>query len=452
MNPEDIFVWLGQSAGDLIGGLASSAFEGAMKGIWIAALWLLRESFTVVDRFSTFTLSTEEGPVSVLWPMMLWLGGILALGLFFWQITVAVLRGGRGFVRVMSGPFQYGVAIAATVGLAAGFLAAADGVTTGILDYGLHVKTFSDSLNVMGLNDAASDSVKSVVVGLAGIFGLLPAALGFAIEMVFREAAVYLLGATIPVIAAGLLANVTSSWYWRGIRWILAAIMLKPALALVLVIGIAIVGEAQGISGLLAGIAVLWMAVWIPLVLYKLFAFVDPNTGAGAAVRDAFSDQGIDSYGSGSPAGKAYQAAKNKLFGGSDDDSSGADDSEQANTDRFDSSMDDDADPIADGDADDASGGSGGAKDNRGGAPGEEAAGGDSDSPPMPDPAHTAEEAADPAAGAQESSEASVPESAEGTAGVLPEAAAASTVEAAADDDSCGDDEEGDPEAGKVVE
>lgn len=333
--------FLGMSAGGIIGGLAASAFEAAMQAVWVASLTILRVAFQIADEFSVFTVSTTEGPVAVLWPMILWLSGILALGLFFWQITVAVLRGGRGFIRVMSGPFQYGAALAVSVGLVAGFLAAADGVTKGILNYGLHVNTFSDALSVMGFNDAASDTVKAAVVGLTGLFGVIPAGLGFVVEMVFREAAVYLLVATLPLTAAGLLANVTSSWFWRAVRWLLAAIVLKPALALTLVIGIAISGEAQGLSGLIAGVAVLWIAVWVPLVLYRLFAFVDPNTEAGAAVRNAMSDAGIDSYGSDSAAGKAAHAAKQKFFGGGDDDEDGEDESERANTDRFDTSMDD---------------------------------------------------------------------------------------------------------------
>ncbi|WP_410585452.1 hypothetical protein [Amycolatopsis sp. lyj-108] len=454
MTPEDIFVWLGRTAGDLVGGLASSVFEVAMQGIWISALWLLREAFTLVDWLSTFTVSTTDGPVGTLWPMMLWLGGVVALGLFFWQITVSVLRGGRGFTRVMSGPFQYGAALAVTVGAIAGFLAAADGATTGILNV-LHVGNFSDALKVMGLVDAGTDSVKAVVLGLTAIFGLVPAVLGFAMEMVFREAAIYLLTATVPIIAAGLILNTTAVWFWRGMRWVLAIIFIKPGIAVVLVIGIGATGEAKGLSGLLAGVAILWMSVWVPLVLFKLFAFIDPNTEAGAAVRGAFSDAGMDSYGSDSPGGKAgtsaFNAAKNKLFGGSDNDEETGtpDDSEVANTDRFDSATDD-AEPAAPDDEPSDSTAEAGDRDGDRSGPEEGAiATGDSDSPP-PDSVRDvgeAPETGDVSAAGDESSES---DAADAAAGVLPEAAAASAVEAAVEDDS--DDEGGDPNAGKVLE
>ncbi|OXM43437.1 hypothetical protein [Amycolatopsis alba] len=452
MTPEDIFVWLGQAAGDLVGGLASTVFEGAMQGIWIAALWLLREAFTLVDWLSTFTVSTTDGPVGMLWPMMLWFGGVIALGLFFWQITVSVLRGGRGFTRVMSGPFQYGAALAVTVGAIAGFLAAADGATTGILNV-LHVGNFSDALKVLGLVDAGTDTVKAVVLGLTAIFGLVPAVLGFAMEMVFREAAIYLLTATVPIIAAGLIANTTAVWFWRGTRWVLAIVFIKPGIAVVLVIGVGATGEAKGLSGLLAGIAILWMSVWVPLVLFKLFAFIDPNTEAGAAVRGAFSDAGMDSYGPDSPGAKAnsaaINAAKKKLFGGSDDaDETGTtDDSESANTDRFDSATDD-ADPDESDDPGSPAAEESDSESDRSGPDEGSISTGDNDSPSTPDPDIDAGETIEPGGGTRD--EPSEAEAADAAAGVLPEAAAASAVEIAVEDGS--DDEGGDPNAGKVLE
>ncbi|MGY6658615.1 hypothetical protein ACXIZN_41300 [Amycolatopsis sp. TRM77291] len=455
MTPEDIFVWLGRTAGGMVAGLASTAFEVAMEAIWISGLWLLREAFTLVDSLSTFTVSKTDGPVGTLWPTMLWLGGVIALGLFFWQITVSVLRGGRGFTRTMSGPFQYGAALAVTVGAIAGFLAAADGATTGILDV-LHVGNFSDALKAMGLVDAGTDSVKAVVLGLTAIFGLIPAVVGFAMEMVFREAATYLLTATVPIIAAGLISNTTAVWFWRGMRWVLAIIFIKPGIALVLVIGVGATGEAQGLSGLLAGVAILWMAVWVPLVLFKLFAFIDPNTEAGAAVRGAFSDAGMDSYGPDSPGGKAgksaFNAAKNKLFGGSDDveETGTADDSEVANTDRFDSATDD-AEPAAP--DDELSDSMPEARDSDSGRRGPDEgaiATGDSDSPSPPDSVREVGEGTETGDGSAAGDEFSESEAADAASGVLPEAAAASAVEAAVEDDS--DDEGDDPNAGKVLE
>ncbi|MEU6643098.1 hypothetical protein ABZ863_11160 [Saccharomonospora sp. NPDC046836] len=338
MNPLDILGLLGDSAGIAIGDVMSGLLDAIMLGIWEGALGILRTAFKIADNFSMFTVSTTEGPVSVLWPMMLWIGGVLALGLFFWQIIVTVLRGGRGFTRMVAGPFQYGVALAVTVGLVSSFLLATDALTAAILDSALQAKNFEEALTMTGFTDAISDSVKAVVLGIAGLFGVVPAALGYVVEMLFREAAIYVLVATTPLTAAGLLANVTAGWFWKTTRWLLAAIAMKPVLALALVLGIAIAGGAEGLSGLLAGIGVLLVSLCVPLVLFKLFAFVDPNTDAGAAFRDKLHDVGLDSYGSNSIAGQAGKAATGgggSGLGASEGSDSGAG-QEQANTDRFD--------------------------------------------------------------------------------------------------------------------
>lgn len=332
---------LGRLAGVGVKATAAGVLEPLMAATWAAALFILRTAFQLVDQFSLFTVSTTDGPVSILWPMTLWISGAIALGMFFWQIITTVLHGGRGFVRLITGPIQYGIALAVTVSVLAAFLAAADGLTEAILSTGLRVGNFRDALNMTGFTDALSDEVKNVVLGLAGVFGVIPAGLGFAFEAVFREAAIYVLVATVPIAAAGLLADVTARWYWVVFRWGLVAIGMKPALAYVLVLGVAILGGAQGLSGLLAGIGVLLIALCVPLVLFKLFAFVDPNSDPQGVFRDKLSDAGLDSYGANSVAGRiagafANKARNERADSGDGGGGDGGDSQEQANVDRFD--------------------------------------------------------------------------------------------------------------------
>lgn len=341
MNPLDLLKELGKLAGGAVGAVADGVLEPLMAATWAAALFILRTAFQLVDQFSVFTVSTTDGPVSILWPMTLWISGAIALGMFFWQIITTVARGGRGFSRLVTGPIQYGIALAVTVSVVAAFLAAADGLTQAILSTGLRVGNFQDALNMTGFTDALSDEVKNVVLGLAGAFGVIPAGLGFAFEAVFREAAIYVLVATIPIAAAGLVADATARWYWKVVRWGLVAIVMKPALAFELVLAVAIVGGAQGLSGLLAGIGVLFVALLVPLVLFKLFAFVDPDSDPQGVFRDKLSDAGLDSYGANSIAGRMAGAFSNKARkemgdNGNGGGGDGGDSQEQANVDRFD--------------------------------------------------------------------------------------------------------------------
>lgn len=348
MNPLDLLDKLGELAGGAVGAVAGGVLEPLMEATWGGALFILRTAFQLVDQFSILTVSTTDGPVAILWPMTLWISGAIALGMFLWQIITTVLHGGRGFVRLITGPIQYGIALAVTVSVVAAFLAAADGLTSAILSTGLRVNNFQDALNMTGFTDTLSDEVKNIVLGLAGAFGVIPAGLGFAVEAVFREAAIYVLVATVPVAAAGLVAEVTARWYWKVLRWGLVAVVMKPAWAFVLVLAVAIVGGAQGLSGLLAGIGVLFVALCVPLVLFKLFAFVDPNSDPQGAFRDKLSDAGLDAYGAGSIAGRMAGAFWNKVGkefgdkGKTGDGEDRSDSQEQANVDRFDQAAADD--------------------------------------------------------------------------------------------------------------
>lgn len=284
----------GKAGKAVVGGVAAAtAFETAARAIWEAALALLRGAFGVVDTFSVFTVDLRSEPVSVLWPVMLWISGALAVALFCYQIIATSLRGGRGFLRLVTGPVQYGLALAVTVGMVAALLAAADGITSGILNYGLRTDNFRDALEHTGLGDAAGDGVTTVVLALVGVIGVLPVAFGYALEMIFREAGITVMVITLPITAAGLMAGTTKSWYWTTCRWILALIFMKPVLALALAIGVAMTGGSKGLSGLLVGVAVLLIAVFTPLALFKLLAFIDPHTPAGSALRDARASTGM---------------------------------------------------------------------------------------------------------------------------------------------------------------
>ncbi|MYW96287.1 type IV secretion system protein [Amycolatopsis rubida] len=347
MNPIDWLTQLGtlgKLAGDVASkGLAVAAgnvFDSIMQGLWGSGLTVLQLVLEGVDAYSRFTVSKTDGPIGVVWPVMLWISGVLALGLFFWQIISAVLRGGRGFTRLLIGPMQYCVALAASVGIVAALLAAADGLTTFLLGYGLHSDRFADAMHALNLLDGVSKAVTAVILGVAAVFGTFPAGFGMAFEMILRQAGIDVIVATIPILAAGLLANTTSRWFWKGVRGVLALIFLKPAIALVIVIGVATVAGRQGLFGLLSGIVTLLFALFMPIVLFKLFSFIDPN--AGSELRGEMSDLGPDTYGPDSLPGRQLGNMFDKLkkawqdWRSGDDDGDEDDAQESANDERFD--------------------------------------------------------------------------------------------------------------------
>jgi hypothetical protein len=313
--------------GDSVSGVLGSALDEAMKGVWEAAIGLMSAAFSAVDSFSTFTVDAHSGPVGAIWPTLLMVSTAIALGLFFWQLTLAALRGGKGMMRVATGPVAYGVALAMTVTGIAAALATADGLTSLILAKGLNVTNFAGAFTHTSVLGQVGNEVKAVALGLIGIFGVMPAALGWVLEIIWRQAAILVLVATVPITAAGLLAHTTASWFWRGLRWTIAAVAVKPVLALIVVIGVSSLGNATGPAGLLAGVAVLWVSLICPVALFRLLAFVEPGTDAGQTFRESFSQ--LSSRFSGSTDSPSSG-------GGSGADSGGMGAFESANTARFD--------------------------------------------------------------------------------------------------------------------
>ncbi|OLL70505.1 PE family protein [Pseudonocardia sp. Ae168_Ps1] len=322
--------------GGVAGDVAQSAFSDAMQAVWDGAIWLLKGAFDLADKVSQVNPSTITGrtsdvggltdpggatsvDVSSLWSSMIWLAAMIALGLFFYQLITVALRGGRGMFRAVTGPAQFGIALAVTTGAVAILLTAADGLTQLFLSSLSEQSNFTSALDNPIVADRfgenpdlgeVEEGVRSMVLGLAAVFGVIPAAVGFALQMIFRAAAIMVLIAAVPVAAACLAADTTASVFWRTVRWIFAAVLMKPALALVLVIGVNVMARAEGVAGLLAGTAVLLVSLFCPMVLYRLLAFVDPGTGAGMAVRSFGSSIGSGSAGSDGGSSEAINVAR----------------------------------------------------------------------------------------------------------------------------------------------
>lgn len=291
----------GPSMGDYltnpIGSMAQSAFDTAMQSVWDAGIWLLKAGFTLADQVSTVDLASVTGQTQgapSLWSSLMGVAAMIALGLFFFQLISVALRGGRGMFRAFTGPMQFGVAIALTTGIVVALLQTSDGLTEFFLsrldgatsfDQALANDTVAARIGENPNLGEVEDSARSMILGLAALFGIIPAGIGFALQMIFRQAAILVLVATIPMLAAMLVADSTAPSFWRGVRWLLAAILMKPALALVLLIGVSVMARAEGVAGLLAGTAVLLVSLFCPMVLFRLLAFVDPGTGAGMALR-----------------------------------------------------------------------------------------------------------------------------------------------------------------------
>ncbi|MCF7547276.1 hypothetical protein [Pseudonocardia sp. WMMC193] len=324
--------------GDAAAGFVTSAMDKIAKAMWSAALWVLRGAFELMDSLLGFgdgsDLVDADGrlaagtPLAGIWPTLLWISAAVAFGLFLWQLTTTVARGGAGFWRAVSGPVAYGIAIAMTAGILAALLGGAEGLTSMLLQQGLAsdnfqtmfttgkmAEVFTDNPDLGAAAANTDETVRSLVLFIVALFGVIPAGLGFALQMIFRQGVIWILLATIPITAAGLMTQTTSAMFWRNVRWALAAIIMKPALALVLVVGVNLMSAPTGVGGLLVGTGVLLIAVFCPMTVYRLLSFVEPGTQAGMALR-SLSSQGSSSGpgGGGSGGGGSAEQANTARF------------------------------------------------------------------------------------------------------------------------------------------
>lgn len=325
--PNPITAILG-GVGSTLSSAASDVFNSSMLAIWDFATTLLTGAFGLIARLAQPSVDPSSGVLKGILPTILWCGGLTLFVLVLVQIARSVMSGGRGFATLFVGLGQYLVVTAGGWGFLAVLVRTADGLASGILSAGLSVDGWRgiNGQNSTWLNSA--HAVGGVGVGLTALFLVIPAAIGLLIEAVVRYAAIVVLAATIPILAAGLVNESTTQWFWTGMRWMLALLLLTPATALVLVIGLRGAASAAGADGasapgvaqstvqLVVGGVIMLIALLCPVALFKLLAFLDPNTGAGMQMRSYFAGSGSSPMsGLSSPDGDDGEGDTERRFG-----------------------------------------------------------------------------------------------------------------------------------------
>ena len=227
--------WL---AGRVGADVATNQWVQAMQSLWAGALWMVEFTFKLVDSFTTPDLS-EGGPMAAIYPATFAIGGALALVLAFVQIGFAAWqRSGQGLARVLVGVPQFGAAWAGMLGIGALMTVATSGLTRGMLQLALGQPSFGqlNLVHPMTVRDGFDTAIASIL-GICGIL-LILATIGYLLIMLVRAGALVLIIATSPIAAAGLVAEGTRAWFWKALRWFLAALMMAPLSALIFGIGI----------------------------------------------------------------------------------------------------------------------------------------------------------------------------------------------------------------------
>jgi type IV secretion system protein TrbL len=289
--------WLGDAASAAV----ADAWKAAMIGLWSAGLWLLTLAFEVIDAFTTPDL-TAQGPMGAVLPTTLWIGASVAGVMVFVQLTVALIRrDGRSLGRVLLGVAQFGLVWVGYLGMAGALVAAAAGLSRGILQAMLGVDSLSAFDPTGSWPREVVDTTVATVLGLSSLLLLIPASFFYLMIMFVREAALIILAATAPISAGGLISDSTRSWFWKSLRWFISCLLIAPTAALVLGIGVQLSagvvagnGDSTAQAAGMAVIGAIMVAIGAvcPLVLFRLLAFVEPGTASGAALRQSWTDAG----------------------------------------------------------------------------------------------------------------------------------------------------------------
>lgn len=296
LNPLE---WLGGKAKETL----ADGFTSMMMGLWSAAMWLLQTAFNLID---DFVPNVQDPDLGSLYSVTLWISLALALLIGFGQVGLAVLRqDGRGFAALAAGLVQYALVVACWVAVSAGMIVACAGLSQAILQTLLGVDSFSGFAAGDGFVDTVTGTVQAATLGVCALFVVIPAAFGNIVIMLVRSTALLILTATLPLAAAGAMSDGSKSWMWKSIRWFLACCLMDPMLALVLGIGTQFAwaglpdgtaadgsSSAENIGMSVVGSLILLMACFMPMVLFRLLAFVDPGTASGASFRSTMDANG----------------------------------------------------------------------------------------------------------------------------------------------------------------
>ena len=312
LNP---FHWMGDKVKEDL----ADAFSSMMMSLWSAGLWLIDMVFGVIDKFATPNVA--DPGLGHLYGITLWLSFLIALIIGFGQVGLAAIRrDGRSLGSLVMGVAQYGTVVSGWVAICAGLVLGCAGLTRGLLHEMLNVDSFAGYSASAGMTNHVTGTVQSAVLGLCSLFLLVPAAFGYLLIMLVREAGLMILTATMPIAAAGALGDGTKAWMWKSLRWFTAASLTAPLLALVVGIGVQISRAAfpdgpaesdldlgQGLNAsvqqqiadnstnvgmAVVGCIIFFIACFCPMVLFRLLAFVDPGTASGASFRSTMAANG----------------------------------------------------------------------------------------------------------------------------------------------------------------
>jgi hypothetical protein len=285
----------GGAAKTVVGGAADAVLGGLVGWAADGAAWLLKTIGTEIDH------STRPALGSAWFARRYAAMRELAIALSLVFVLAAIIQAAvRQDLALLARSVLVGLPLGilltfAAVTLTELALAVTDAMTTTALGgAGDDARAgFADLAKVLLPTAVTGPAIPGLVLFLGAILTSVLALVVW-IELVLREAAVYVALAFLPIALAGVAWPRTTQWARRLAEWLGAVILAKFTIAVSFAIAAAMLGNARsgsgGLSALLGGCAVLLIAALSPWVLLRLVPFAEQAAGSlhrahvGAAV------------------------------------------------------------------------------------------------------------------------------------------------------------------------
>lgn len=270
--------WAGQFAGEIIG---------------YAMTWWVQTDTVNPDSEAVRIAQSYTTPVILL---------VLMASVLAQSIRIVVQRKMTPLLDLGVGIVRYVVVTTMGLMLLGAAVMAGDALSQWMLEHA--VQRFAETMkNVLGLHAISNPFGLLTVAGIALLLGAIQWLLGF-----FRQAAILVLAALLPLAAAGSLSQSGKGWLTKMLPWLIALVAYKPMAAMIYVIGFTFLGSGRDLSTAMTGIMVLLMALIAFPAMLRFFSWAGVSiSGGGGGVAGAMGSFAGSRMGAGGATGAADQ-------------------------------------------------------------------------------------------------------------------------------------------------
>lgn len=275
----DVGGFLTNPIGTVAGGVSNAAVRAVTEWVIQGAVWFLGQVAAVVNE------TTKVEPTAAWFTsnylVMAGIAAVIALPLLLSSLIGAVISGDPGrFGRALTMTFVAGLGTFAAVTVTGLLLAITDSLSAHIAstmnaDLAQALQGVGTSLTAAGgAADAGTPGSGAAVPLFAGFLAaivIVVAAIGVWLELLLRQVAIYAALLFFPLALAGLIWPATSRWARRLTEILVSLIFAKLVVVALLSLGASgLASGGEGFSGVIAGAALLVLALCSPWVLIRI--------------------------------------------------------------------------------------------------------------------------------------------------------------------------------------